>query len=98
MIKRAVVLAGVGLAVGCATQTASAGGVDVGVFFNVPGPVYAAPPVVYQPPPVVYTPVPQPVYGYGYYPDYGRGRDHHRGWHDRGRHHGWGGPHHGHER
>ena len=94
MIKRAVVLAGFGLAVACATTAASARGVDVGVFVNVPGPVYAAPAVVYPAPAVVYAPAPRPVYGYGYYPDYGRGR----GWHDHGRHHGWDRHHHGHDR
>lgn len=95
MIKRAMVLAGFALAAACASSVALArGGVDVGVFVTVPGPMYAAPPVIYQPPPVVYAPA--PVYGgYGYYPDYGRGR----GWHhDHGRHRGWdgGGRHHGH--
>jgi len=94
MIKRAMVLAGFALAAACASSVALARGVDVGVFVNVPGPMYAAPPVIYQPPPVVYAPA--PVYGgYGYYPDYGRGR----GWHhDHGRHRGWdgGGRHHGH--
>jgi hypothetical protein len=92
MIKRAMVLAGFGLALACATTAASARGVDVGVFINVPGPVYAAPAVVYPAPAVVYAP--QPVYGYGYYPDDGRGR----GWHDHGRHRGWDRYHHGHDR
>jgi hypothetical protein len=95
MIKRAMVLAGLGLAAACVTTEASARGVDVGVFVNVPGPVYAAPPVIYQPPPVVYAP--QPVYGGyggygGYYPGYGGGR----GWHDHGRHRGWEKHHHRH--
>jgi hypothetical protein len=84
MIKRAIVFAALGLATTCAS-TAALARVDVGVFVNTPGPVYAAPPVVYAPPPpVVYAP--QPLYGYGYRGDYYRGRDWH---HDHGRHRGW---------
>ena len=83
MFKRAILFAAFGLAGACASTAASAR-VDVGVFVNTPGPVYAAPPV-YAPPPVVYAP--QPVYGYGYRDDYYRGGRH---WHrDHGRHRGW---------
>jgi hypothetical protein len=58
--------------------------VNVGVFVNTPGPIYAAPPAIYAPPPPVVV-VPQPGYGYGYRGDYHRGPR----WHDHGRPHGW---------
>ncbi|MFM0526727.1 hypothetical protein PQR11_17260 [Paraburkholderia strydomiana] len=83
MNKRAIFFAAFGLAAACASTAASAR-VDVGVFVNTPGPIYAAPPVMYAPPQVVYAP--QPVYGYGYRDDYYRG---HRWHHDHGRHRGW---------
>ncbi len=86
MMHRAIVFAAFGLAAACASTAASAR-VDVGVFINTPGPVYAAPPV-YVPPPVVYVPQPVygPAYGYGYRDDYYRGRY----WrHDHGHHRGW---------
>lgn len=91
MINRAIVFATFGLVAACASTAASAR-VDVGVFVNTPGLMYAPPPVVYAPPPVVYAPV-QPAYGYGYRGDDYRG---HR-WHDNGRHRGWD-RHHGHGR
>ncbi len=80
----AIVFAAFGLAAACASAAASAR-VDVGVFVNTPGPVYAAAAgSIAAPPPVVYAP--QPVYGYGYRNDYyGRRRWHH----DHGRHRGW---------
>jgi hypothetical protein len=83
MFKRAMVLIAFSLAAVCASRAAFAR-VDVGVFVNTPGPVYAAPPVVYAPaPPVVYAP---PAYGYGYRDDYHR----RHGWHhDHGYHRGW---------
>jgi hypothetical protein len=84
MIQRAIVFAAFGLAAACASTAASAR-VDVGVFVNTPGPIYAPPPVMYAPPPVVYAPV-QPAYGYGYRDDYYRG---YRERHDHGRHRGW---------
>ncbi|RKT20541.1 hypothetical protein B0G69_3860 [Paraburkholderia sp. RAU2J] len=85
MIKRAIVFAAFGLTAACAS-TAALARVDVGVFVNTPGPVYAAPPVMYAPPPPPVVYAPQPVYGYGYRSDYYRGR----GWHhDHGRHRGW---------
>jgi hypothetical protein len=83
-VYRAIVFAALGLTAACAS-TAALARVNVGVFVNTPGPVYAAPPVMYTPPPpVVYAP--QPAYGYGYRGDYYR----HHGWHhDHGRHRGW---------
>ncbi len=94
MIQRAIVFTAFSLAATCAATSASAR-VDVGVFVNTPGLMYAPPPVVYTPPPVVYAPV-QPAYGYGYgyRGDYYRG---YRGHGDHGRHRGWD-KHHGHGR
>ena len=89
-MKRVLVLTALGVSLGCASGSALAHA-DIGVFFGVPAPVYAAPPpVVYQPPPVVYQapPVayaPVPAYGYGYQDEY---REERR-WHDNGRHRGW---------
>jgi len=84
MKTRANVIAALGLVAACASTVAFAG-VDVGVFVNTPGPIYAAPPVMYAPPPpVVYAP--RPVYGYGYRDDYYRERRWHHG---HGRHRGW---------
>ncbi|GAB3627663.1 hypothetical protein PTE30175_02356 [Pandoraea terrae] len=69
-----LMLAGAAIAVACLSGTASAR-TDVGVYFGIPAPVYAAPPVVYQEapppvvyeaPPVVYQPVSPPYYGYRY--------------------------------
>ncbi|AXE95370.1 hypothetical protein ACTJLC_17640 [Paraburkholderia sp. 22099] len=94
MLKRAIVFAALGLAAAGAS-TAALAGVDVGVFVNTPGPMYAPPPVIYAPPPpVVYSPpvvyAPQPVYsygdGHGYRGDYYRERRWH---HDHGHHRGW---------
>ncbi|MFM0730262.1 hypothetical protein PQQ52_07150 [Paraburkholderia sediminicola] len=93
MIQRAIVFAAFGLAAACVSTAASAR-VDVGVFVNTPGPIYAPPPVMYAPPPVVYAP--QPAYGYGYRGDYYRGY-HGHGHRDHGRHRGWD-RHHGHGR
>ena len=84
MIQRAIVFAAFGFAAACAATSASAR-VNVGVFVNTPGLMYAPPPVVYAPPPVVYVPV-QPAYGYGYRGDYYR---EYRERHDHGRHRGW---------
>lgn len=82
MMQRAIVFAAFGLAAACVSNAASAR-VDVGVFVNTPGPVYAAPPAIYAPPPPVV--VMPPAYGYGPRPEYYRDRR----WHDHGRHRGW---------
>ncbi|MBN3816622.1 hypothetical protein G3N57_08340 [Paraburkholderia sp. Se-20369] len=83
-MKRVLLFGALGVVTACLSASAFARA-DIGVYFGVPGPVYAPPPpVIYTPPPVVYEPAPAYYYG-PYYDDY-RYRRH---WHDNGRHRGW---------